>query len=94
MIVLFHVPVAFAVATSQFVLMWMAGGGTIVHLASGTLTGDPLRQAIALGAGAVVGAQFGAVIARRLSGAVVLRMLALALVLLAGRLIVKAVFQV
>ncbi len=94
MIVLFHIPVAFAVATSQFVLAFMAGGGTIVHLANGTLAGDPLRQAIALGAGAVAGAQIGAVIARRLSGKMVLRLLMLALLALSARLLLKGVFDV
>lgn len=94
MIVLFHIPVSLAVATSQFVLAFMAGGGTIVHLANGTLSGDALRQAIALGAGAVIGAQAGAAISHRLSSRVVLQMLVLALVLLSGRLLLKGVFDV
>ncbi len=78
MIVLFHIPVSFAVATSQFVLAFMAGGGTIVHLANGTLSGEALRQAVALGAGAVVGAQIGASLSHRLSSRVVLQLLTLA----------------
>jgi len=94
MIVLFHIPVAFAVATSQFVLAFMAGGATIVHLTNGTLAGEPLRQAIALGAGAVIGAQIGAVIARRLSGRTVLVLLALALVALSARLLLRGVLDV
>lgn len=94
MIVLFHIPVSFAVATSQFVLAFMAGGATIVHLANGTLAGDALRQAIALGAGAVIGAQAGAAVSRRLSSRVVLQMLALALVALSARLLLKGVFDV
>jgi hypothetical protein len=94
MIVLFRIPVPFAVATSHFVLAFMAGGATIVHLANGTLSGDALRQAIALGAGAVVGAQIGAAISHRLSSRVVLRLLALALVVLSARLLLKGVFGV
>jgi hypothetical protein len=94
MIVLFRIPVSFAVATSQFVLLWMAGGGTIVHLANGTLAGEALGRAAALGAGAVVGAQIGAALSHRLSGQAVLRLLALALVGLAARLLLKGVFGV
>ena len=94
MIVLFHVPVSFAVATSQFVLAFMAGGGTIVHLANGTLAGEAFRQAIALGSGAIMGAQIGALISHRLSSRVVLRLLALALVALSARLLLKGVLDV
>jgi uncharacterized membrane protein YfcA len=94
MIVLFHIPVPVAVATSHFVLAFMAGGGTIVHLANGTLAGEQLRQAVALGAGAVAGAQIGAWLSHRLPGRAVLRLLALALVGLALRLFVKGIFHV
>lgn len=94
MIVLFHIPVSFAVATSQFVLAFMAGGGTIVHLANGTLSGEALRQAVALGAGAVVGAQIGASLSHRVSSRVVLQLLELALVALSARLLLKGVFDV
>jgi uncharacterized membrane protein YfcA len=94
MIVLFRIPLPFAVATSHFVLACMAGGGTLVHLISGTLAGGALRQAVALGAGAVVGAQFGAWLSHRVSGPAVLRLLALALVALSVRLILKGAFNV
>ena len=94
MIMLFRIPVPFAVATSHFILACMAAGGTLVHLANGTLSGRALQQAAALGIGAVVGAQAGAWLSHRLSGQAVLRLLVLALVALAARLLVKGVFDV
>jgi len=89
MIMLFRIPVPFAVATSHFILACMAAGGTAVHLANGTLSGRALAQAVALGIGAVVGAQGGAWLSHRLSGEHVLRLLVLALVALAVRLLLK-----
>ena len=94
MIMLFRIPVPFAVATSHFILACMAAGGTLVHLANGTLSGRALQQAGALGIGAVVGAQAGAWLSHRLSGQAVLRLLALALVVLAARLLLKGAFDV
>jgi len=94
MIVLFRIPLPFAVATSHFILACMAAGGTLVHLANGTLSGRALQQAAALGLGAVVGAQAGAWLSHRLSGQAVLRLLALALVALAARLLLKGAFGV
>jgi uncharacterized protein len=91
MIILFRIPVSFAVATSHFILAGMAAGGTIVHLANGTLSGDALRQAIALGIGAVPGAQVGAWLSHRLSSAVVLRLLSVALVALSIRLLLRGI---
>jgi uncharacterized protein len=91
MISLLHVPVQFAVATSQFVLAFMSGGGTSVHLARGTLAGDQLLKAVALGAGAVPGAQAGALIARRIKGRTVVKLLVAALLLLGARMFVKGI---
>jgi len=89
MIVLFRFPVQFAVATSHFILAFMAGGATIVHLAIGTLAGKQLWQALALGAGAIPGAQAGAWASHRIHGRAVLTLLSFALIALAARLIVK-----
>jgi uncharacterized protein len=91
MISMLHFPVQFAVATSQFILAFMSGEGTAVHLAKGTLAGDQLVKAIALGAGTVPGAQAGAQIARRMKGRTVVRLLVAALLLLAGRLLLKGI---
>jgi uncharacterized membrane protein YfcA len=94
MIAMLHVPVRFAVATSQFILALATGGATLIHLANGTLAGDRLVQAAALGAGAIPGAQMGAWIARRMRPRATLALLAVALAFLATRLLVKGLFQV
>ena len=94
MIVLLHVPTQFAVATSQFILVFMTGGATLIHLANGTLAGDPLLQAVALGVGTIPGAQLGARIGRRLRARTTLALLALALAALAVRLLLRGFFQV
>ncbi|GAB4332985.1 MAG: sulfite exporter TauE/SafE family protein [Dehalococcoidia bacterium] len=86
-----HFPVHIAVATSQFVLGIMAAQGTAVHFSTGTLGwNEPMAQAALLSAGAIPGAQVGARAARRLRGSVVVRMLAVALVLVGFRLGLKA----
>jgi len=89
MITLLHFPVLFAVATSQFILVFMSGGATIVHLASGTLAGDQLVKAVAVGAGTLPGAQVGARMAARMKPRRVLLLMGGALLLLATRLLVK-----
>jgi hypothetical protein len=94
MIVLFRIPVELAVATSHFVLAMMAGGGSIVHLASGSFSGEALARTGALAVGAVPGAQAGAWIAHRIHGRSVLRLLVLALVVLAGRLVFRGILDV
>ncbi len=86
-----HFPVHIATATSQFVLMFMAAEGTGVHFLQGVLGWDrALLQAVLLAAGAIPGAQVGAHLARRLHADMILRALALALILVAVRLGMKA----
>jgi uncharacterized membrane protein YfcA len=94
MIMIMHFPVQFAVATSQFILVFMTGGATVIHALSGTLEGDALYRALAVGAGAVPGAQIGARIAGRIKGRTQLLLLAVALAFLSARLLVKAAFDV
>lgn len=94
MIMVLHFPVQFAVATSQFILVFMSLLATSVHLANGTLGGDGLFQALAIGAGAIPGAQVGARVAARIKGRTQLLLLAVALAFLSGRLLVKGVFDV
>ena len=94
MIVWLHFPVEIAVATSQFILVFMSGGATVVHLIDGTLAGDTLDKAVALGIGTVPGAQVGARIAQRLRPRQVLALLAVSLFGLSARLLVKAIFEV
>lgn len=91
MIILLHMPVEFAVATSHFVLSFMSGGASAIHLGDGSLGGPQLLRAAALGAGAIPGAQAGAMISHRIRGRGVLRLLAVAIVVLGVRLLVKGI---
>lgn len=91
MISLLHVPVQFAVATSQFILAFMSGGGTIIHIANGTLAGEQLTKTAALAAGAVPGAQLGAHLAQGIRARTVVRLLVGALIFLSVTLLVKGI---
>ncbi len=86
-----HFPVHVATATSQFVLAFMSAEGTAVHLTSGTLSFDNgLGRAILLAAGAIPGAQVGALVSRRVHSSVISRALAIALIVVGLRLGMKA----
>jgi len=94
MILLLHIPVQFAVATSLFVLAFMSGGASAIHLATGTLSGEEATRIAALALGAVPGAQLGTHLARRIKGRSVLILLASAIVVLGARLLLKAIADV
>jgi uncharacterized membrane protein YfcA len=94
MTVWLHFPVQIAVATSQFILVFMSGGATLVHVSTGTLGGEALGKAVALGLGTVPGAQLGARISQRLRPRQILFLLGVSLIGLAARLLIKAVFGV
>jgi uncharacterized membrane protein YfcA len=78
-------PVHIATATSQFVLAIMAIVGAVTHVAAGDLT-DTWPRAVLIGVGAVAGAQVGARLSTRVHGDVIIRILAVALVIVALRL--------
>jgi uncharacterized protein len=85
-------PVHIATATSHFVLVLMSGAATVTHLAQGSYhVGHGLRRTLALSVGVIAGAQLGARVSLRLSGPLIQRLLAVALVLLAIRLLVTGV---
>lgn len=86
-------PVHLATATSQFVLAIMASVGTLTHVAAGDLDGLWPR-ALSLGLGAVVGAQAGAHLAVRIGGAAIVKLLAVALVVVALRLAAQGLLGV
>jgi len=87
-----HFPVHIATATSHFVLAFMAAEGTGVHFASGALAWDTsLARAALIALGAVPGAQLGAMLSHRVHGAIIVRALAGALVLVGARLALKAI---
>ncbi len=89
MITLLHIPVPYAVATSHFILAFMSGGATIIHAFDGSLGGEEAVRAAALAAGAVPGAQIGAFLAHRIHGRRVLQLLAVAIVVLGVRLLIR-----
>jgi uncharacterized protein len=80
-------PAHIATATSHYVLSISALSGTIVHLISGDLNGGFDRTA-ALGAGVLVGAQVGARLSRLLAGTQLIRLLAVAMAVVAVRLLI------
>ncbi len=94
MILLLHIPVQLAVATSLFVLAFMSGGASVIHLAMGTLGGEEATKIAALALGAVPGAQLGTYLAQRIKGRTVLILLALGIVVLGARLLLKAIVDV
>jgi uncharacterized membrane protein YfcA len=87
MINILRFPVHVATATSQFVLLFMSGEASAVHLASGALHGEALVRALLLAAGVIPGAQAGARLAQRVRGAAITRMLAVSLLIVGGRLL-------
>ena len=87
MITLLHLPAHVAVATSHFVLVFMTGAGSGVHLLNGDLVGENLVRALLISAGAIPGAQAGARIAQRIHGAMIARLLVVALIALSARLL-------
>jgi uncharacterized membrane protein YfcA len=91
MVVLLHFPVHIATATSQFVLAVMALQATVAHLVTGSLGWDAaLARAAAIAAGAVGGAQAGALVSRRVRGPAIIRVLGGAMVVVAARLALVA----
>ena len=87
-------PTHVATATSHFVLAWMALVATLTHVVTGTFHGGVgLRRAAALSVGVVFGAQLGAMLSQRLSGTVIQRLLAVALLALGVRLVLSVLLS-
>jgi uncharacterized membrane protein YfcA len=84
MISLFGIPTHVAVATSQFILLVSATTGALAYLGQGYVD---VPTAVALGLGGVIGARLGAAIARRVRGKLIVRLLAIALLVVGARLI-------
>ncbi len=83
---LLNFPVHIATATSQFMLGIMAFSGSTVHMASGVLL-PQLSQIVPLAVGAVVGAQVGAQVSKKIHGTFIIRLLAVALLLVGVRVL-------
>lgn len=91
MTAILHFPVHVAVATSQFVLAFMAAEATIVHIVTGNIGWDQsLLEAGLLGLGAVPGAQVGAWIGQRTRGSTISKVLAVSLLIVSVRLGLEA----
>jgi uncharacterized membrane protein YfcA len=87
MLTVLRFPVHVATATSQFTLLFMSGEASVVHIINGELVGQNVVRALLLTVGVVPGAQIGARLAQRFHGPAIARMLALALVIVGGRLL-------
>lgn len=86
---LLHFPIHIATATSHFILAQMALAGTVVHILTGTFS-QGVSKTISLAIGVLVGAQVGARLSNRFKGIWLIRSLALALGLVAIRILYKA----
>jgi uncharacterized protein len=81
-------PTHVATATSHFVLAFMSLTAVVTHVAEGSFRhGQGVGRAAAISAGIVAGAQLGAVLSQRMSATAIQRLLAVALVAIALRLI-------
>lgn len=81
-------PVHIATATSHFTLALTGLIGVLGHLHDGTLYAG-LERLVWLAPGVVVGAQIGAHLSTRVKGSVILRLLAVALIVVSLRLIAR-----
>ena len=84
-------PVHIATATSHFILVFTTLTGILTHLALGSSYLQNWPVIVFLALGVIPGAQLGARLGRRLHGLLVIRLLALALVILGVRLVINAV---
>ncbi len=82
----FAFPAHIASATAQFVQVATSGVGALTHVFHGDYAGF-VSVTLALAAGVIVGAQAGAALSRRVTGSVIIRLLAVALGLVGIRLL-------
>lgn len=80
-------PTHIATATSHFVVAATTFSAVVTHIVSGAFTAG-VRRALVLAAGAIIGAQFGARLSRKISGALIVRLLAIGLAVVALRILV------
>ncbi|HUU64720.1 MAG TPA: sulfite exporter TauE/SafE family protein [Dehalococcoidales bacterium] len=80
-------PAHVATSTSHFVVAITTLAAVTVHAVTGAFT-EGVRRAAVLSAGAVIGAQFGARLSQKVSGAWIIRLLAVGLALVGIRLLI------
>jgi uncharacterized membrane protein YfcA len=83
-------PAHIATATSHFIVAITTFSAIDTHLINRTFASD-FEVALVLSAGAVVGAQFGALISHKVSGTLIIRLLALGLIIVALRLLISPI---
>jgi uncharacterized protein len=83
-------PIYIATATSHFVVAISTLAAIFTHVADGTYSTD-LGRVLALSVGAIVGAQIGARLSHRVGGVLIVRLLAIGLIIVAVRLLIKPV---
>ncbi len=83
-------PIHVATATSHFIVAITTFSAIDTHLVNQTFTND-FGVAMVLSAGAVVGAQFGAFLSHKVSGLLIIRLLAIGLVIVALRLLISPI---
>lgn len=93
MVYVLDFPVHAAAATSHFVLAGTALSGTLAHLATGAFA-HGLKRTIALGLGAIIGAQIGAHFAKRTPPTWIMRGLGLALGVVGARVVWMALTRI
>jgi uncharacterized protein len=89
LVYILYYPVHIATATSHFILVFTALTGTVMHLVLGHYA-ISWPVVLATAAGVIPGAQLGAWLSRRLHGLLIVRLLALALLILGLRLVFGA----
>jgi len=90
MVGLLDFPIHLATATSHFILAITALVGTVVHLCDGSLRAMGPAFLFVAG-GAVIGAQIGAAVSKRVHGKWIMRGLAVALAIVGVRILVQAI---
>ncbi len=86
MIHMLFFPAVIATATSQFILAFSSLVGGVTHVSLGNVLFGP---ATLMGIGVVGGAQVGSAISRRIKGALIVRLLSIALFIVAARLLMR-----
>jgi len=87
MILLLGFPAHIATATSHFILIFTSIAGALTHI---SLSNVNINFAISMGFGVIAGAQFGALISKKVKGEFIKRILGLALLMLAIRLLLES----
>jgi uncharacterized membrane protein YfcA len=80
-------PTHIATATSHFVVAITTFAAVDTHIVAGTFSSD-IGRVVVLSAGAVIGAQFGARLSQKVTGVLIVRLLAIGLACVALRLLI------